>query len=415
MKKMIAALAASILTMFTVFGSSASAQPLAGLVCTGNSEPVCVCPQGTHRAHPGQAISASNPCVANGAARHYPDVCVGGAVRNRRGGCDCPNVGVSARTERIEVLISTPARRERGLPPHGRAIDCYDRTATGTNPGSYNDVRLTAVEVDIRLLCTNPETHVTNCAAAAALIYGLRSASPGAVTINYGGNVLGIQAAFNMIVEKLGEFEVWRRNEVDPTLHRHEEAINGLRNDVDVLMTGSATVPDGPNSITFSFGAFGLLGLNTAGPTTGAGGLALGMYYRPGNAKLDLYLRCQLGWQYTGYSVGGSPYVSPSLGVSIYTGANRAETMIQLALTGEDLWDPAADPPEQLQADSIGYGFGAEVAASIPVGSPHFRLRLGLAIMFAERRYAQVGNHMEVLEGALFAPSVGFEGLLPGL
>ncbi len=157
--------------------------------------------------------------------------------------------------------------------------------------------------------------------------------------------------------------------------------------------------------------AFGLVGIHTAGPLTGAGGLSLGLHFRPDSAPLDIYARGQLGWQATGFNVGDTPYVSGAAGVGIYLGATRRDAMLMIGLWGENLWDPAADAPDELQADSLGWGFGAEVAVSIPL-HPYFRLVPGVAVGGGERRYLDNGS-MVVLNGAIIEPFVRLEGLLP--
>ncbi len=401
------------------------------IVCSVNCIEECSCDRGYHMS--GSLTNGDPRCVRNvrgdtngdGRVDVFPPVCVDGGVLVR-GACECQAALVGARIRPFITRVSREDRRAHDLPLDGVAWSCSDPMATGMMPGAPDRILVDRSDQFARILCASAEgasdeQMQNSCRATRALIDSIPNIRGGVVTIHHGDRNYTVQEFVDeLLVPKFGEIAQRLMTlegtvrEHGETLIDHEERLTGLRTDVDGLLARPAPVvagPDGRNSVTMAVGLFGLYGLHTAGPTTAAGGLSLALHLRPGLAPLDIYARVQLGGQYTGYSVGGSPYVSAAAGVSIYLGDSRRKTMLQLGLWGEDLWDPASDPAGDLQADSIGWSFGGEIAVSIPL-HPNARLVLGVAIGAGERRYLGNGA-LAVLNGAVIQPFVRLEALLP--
>lgn len=439
-KKMILAVAFGAAMVLCLGASTVSAQ---ALECPAHShvereitacgptvtcDEMCVCDRGYHPRNAGQPVSDANPCVrdARDWGSYSDPLCAAGAVRNARGECECPTALAPRIHRHITIVTREGAELIRDqiedydrLRSRGRTVAlmvCTDPLASAGAPGSPQRVVTDAYAQGLRILCAAPETATDEellelCTETRALIDSIEERT----TIHYGDRDYTFQdfvteilvPKFGEIEERLSGLEAWRTERVDPTLDDHEERITALEG----RPNSGPRLADGSNSFTLSVGAFGLVGFHTAGPMTGAGGLSLGLHFRPDTAPLDIYARAQLGWQATGYNVGDTPYVAAAAGVSIYLGETRRDTMLMLGLWGENLWDPAADAPDELQADSLGWAFGGEAAVSIPL-HPYVRLVPGVGIGYGERRFIHNGA-MVVLDGAVISPFVRLEGLLP--
>ncbi|MCK9361519.1 hypothetical protein M0Q28_04845 [Patescibacteria group bacterium] len=390
----------------------------------------CVCDAG-YSPRDGGVPSASNPCERNEPSwGSYSDpLCAFGAERGANGECMCP-ASLGSRRARSLVIVTRDfaesiadqienfdsVRRGRGVV----ALQaCIDPLATAGADGSAQALLVDAIDQRTRILCgsaegASDEQVLADCRATRELIESIRGMRAGQVTIHHGDRDYTVQEFVDSVLVPLfGEIQS-RLAALEAQVGDHEERLDELEPRVAALEARPAPSPDasgsdGRNSFTLAVGAFGLVGIHTAGPMTGAGGLSLALHYRPDLAPLDIYARAGMGWQLTGYSVGDTPYVAGAAGVSIYLGATRRDTMLEIGLWGENLWDPASDPAAELQADSLGWSFGGELAVSIPL-HPNVRLVPGVAIGGGERRYLGNGD-LVVLNGAVITPTVRIEAL----
>lgn len=455
-------MAALTAATFAIGAPTASAQDLecpehahaehSVLMCTAANTPacvdICVCDRGYSPRSDGEFLSAQNPCVRNPLpplGSHSRPLAAFGAVRNGRR-FSCPD-GLGAR--RVISSVESVSRAfaeqmlEAGqleevagrLPRRVFIRVCHDPLAAHGAPGSILNLEIEVFDQRTRILCgsvddASDEQVIEDCRATRVLIESIRNIQSGGgpITIHYQDRDWPLQELwddvllykFNELVGRLHEIEQWRRSEVDPSLEalcqpRDDEplpeACSRFRGEALAHTPAAPHVEDGANSVTMSVGAFGRAGIHTGGPVTVAGGMSLALYFRPDSAPLDIYVRVDVGGQWTDGGVSDSPYVGAAAGVSVYLGRSRRDTMLQMGLWGENLWDPASDPRGDLPADSLGWSAGVELAFSIPL-HPYFRLRPGASISFAERRLLENG-HLVVLSGAEIQGFIALEGLLP--
>jgi hypothetical protein len=368
----------------------------------------CVCDTGYHAE--GALANGDPRCVRDVTEPQVCDPETLGTEDNGHGLCRCTEENRAAGAiGTTPVFITAADRRAHGLPLRGQARGCFLLVHGEVTPAPFSDWEQWRHDVDdylayldgaLRDRCgATPEMsreEVRTACREAHHAVEAAHADPNAPDIAerltaIDNQLVAIEDELNALRDRVATLEA---HDTD-----HEHRITALEH-------RPGNTPDGPNSFALTLGVIGELGFATYGPMTLSGDAMATLLFRPGDARLDYYIRARGGAAYTGWATG-SAHIALSTGLSFYLDQTRRGLTLAVGAWAEDLLNLGPDGPHQVHGDTIGFAAGGEINLAIPFANIG-HVELGASVGYSER-YGVAGNGMDlvVYPGFYVAPHVG--------